>query len=796
MALCLCAVTPRPSAPRSAQRAGGLSPLKGDSSPTWERSDRKGSGGSAHEQPDTTLGPPLPPGRRVLAVLRPMPFDTPVRTNARLYLTLGLLAATFVAAPGASAQFQTKWVSGGSFHNWYSSAGSEIEEGLVRVQQYGWRWPGVYDFKDSQAAKGLWIGAQNVTDEFGNAYPVRVVHVGPRTTGVGEMFPVAFELVSKYPLTVVTVDGDQSFASAAMVVDRVDPDMEADFMLISRVNTLLGITMERRVMQFSQEFHDNYHVIEYVLTNTGNTDGDPDIELPNQTLEGVIAYMQYRLAVSAETRYIMGNPTGWGKNTMNDARGDGVLPDNPGEQFRAQFSWHGLFPGREVNYDNLGGSIQREAINVAPADTVGRLGASAFAGVVTLHADASASDESDDPGQPATTNWVGSDDTYQSSNDPFSIGRMTTEYAVMSQGHKSPRHALAVEPSGLPGFLNPTRDPSAAEGQANSGGYSFGNGFGPYTLAPGESVRFVIAEGSAGLSREADTAIGRQFKDSGNNASAGLTYNGETLTKNEWVFTSRDSLFQTFQRALALYEADFEIPEPPAPPLTFDVSGGGDRIVLTWEPNADGPQPDRWEVYRASSRRDSTYTLVHTAGPGETSYADTSPVRGVNYFYYLQGVRDGAANDGGALTPAGRPLRSSRYATQTYDGATLKRRQGESMEDVRVVPNPFYIGASRGLGGDTALRFPDRNDKLAFFNIPGVCRIDIYTELGELIDSIEHTDGSGDEFWDHTTSSRQVVASGLYIAVITVTEDIVDLETGAPLFEAGEQAFRKFVIIR
>ena len=118
------------------------------------------------------------------------------------------------------------------------------------------------------------------------------------------------------------------------------------------------------------------------------------------------------------------------------------------------------------------------------------------------------------------------------------------------------------------------------------------------------------------------------------------------------------------------------------------------------------------------------------------------------------------------------------------------------MEAIRVVPNPFYVGASQGIGGDTPLRFSDRSDKLAFYNIPGVCRIDIYSELGELIDTLEHTDGSGDEFWDHTTSSRQVVASGLYIAVITVTEDVVDLATGETLFQAGEQAFRKFVIVR
>ena len=106
------------------------------------------------------------------------------------------------------------------------------------------------------------------------------------------------------------------------------------------------------------------------------------------------------------------------------------------------------------------------------------------------------------------------------------------------------------------------------------------------------------------------------------------------------------------------------------------------------------------------------------------------------------------------------------------------------------MPNPFYLGAS------PTVRFRDRTDKLAFYNIPGFCEIRIYTELGELVDTIVHTNGSGDTFWDHTTSSRQVVASGLYIAVITVTQDISDPTTGEPLYRAGEQAVRKFAIIR
>ena len=79
------------------------------------------------------------------------------------------------------------------------------------------------------------------------------------------------------------------------------------------------------------------------------------------------------------------------------------------------------------------------------------------------------------------------------------------------------------------------------------------------------------------------------------------------------------------------------------------------------------------------------------------------------------------------------------------------------------------------------VRFPD--DRIAFYNIPGQCTIKIYTELGELIKTIEHTNGSGDEFWYQVTSSNQIVVSGIYIAVIT------DNTT-------GEKQIAKFAVIR
>jgi hypothetical protein len=59
----------------------------------------------------------------------------------------------------------------------------------------------------------------------------------------------------------------------------------------------------------------------------------------------------------------------------------------------------------------------------------------------------------------------------------------------------------------------------------------------------------------------------------------------------------------------------------------------------------------------------------------------------------------------------------------------------------------------------------------------------IFTELGELIKTIEHSDGSGSEDWDLRTTSNQLVVSGIYIAVI------IDSNT-------GDKEIEKFSIIR
>jgi len=685
-----------------------------------------------------------------------------------IILFMGIQNETF-------AQFKNVWMSAGSLHSWYSEIGSELEEaGFQKRQQFGLQWPAIYNYQDMQAARGMWIGAKDFTSPSGENFPFKVVTVGPRNPLNYPFFPVKFELKSKFEPTVVYVDGNLSFQKN-VDLDDIDNSIPYDRLIDNVVNSELGITMQRKIFQFSQQYNDNYIVYEYTFTNTGNTDSDSEIELPNNILNDVYFWWTYRNSINQSARYVIGNATGWGINTMNDARGDGVKPDPVGEQFRAQFSWHGYYPGKDVAYDNIGAPIWALNANAAvyndPADTVGRLAATQFLGLLTVYADKQARTlagndafDNDDVSQPVTTDYLNSDHPLLLAGaNSFNKDRMSQEYALMSVGHKTPRHADAVEPSG--DFINQRNAPNINNA---SGGISFNNGYGPYTIGPGESVRIVMAEAANGINRERQIQVGRQYK------------NGQIsdTQKNTVVFEGRDSLFQTFARIKENFEAGWNIPQPPMPPTTFEVLSGGDRITLKWDVDPSDPNPPAgFRIYRALGNIDSSYKLIYeTSNASERSYDDQDLVRGFSYYYYMTAFS--APRSAGPATPAG-SLESGRYYTQTYDPANLQRQAGEKLSDIRIVPNPFNASAKG------TIRFPgiDDEDKIAFYNIPGQCTIRIYSELGELIKTIEHTNGSGDEFWFQVTSSNQIIVSGIYIAVIT------DKIT-------GENHIAKFAIIR
>ena len=52
---------------------------------------------------------------------------------------------------------------------------------------------------------------------------------------------------------------------------------------------------------------------------------------------------------------------------------------------------------------------------------------------------------------------------------------------------------------------------------------------------------------------------------------------------------------------------------------------------------------------------------------------------------------------------------------------------------------------------------------MQFVSLPDICTIRIYTLSGELINTLEHTDGSGAEDWNMLSESGRSIAAGVYL---------------------------------
>ena len=678
-----------------------------------------------------------------------------------------------------SAQYSIKWLNVGSFQSSYS-------EGLVNREEEPWgnaplMWPSMDYHAGNSRAQAFWMGATNFTDENGATFPHKIAHIGPRSGGDVQFFAVEQSITSKFDPE-ITVDGAKSFEKYVFV-NTMDPSMKPDRKMTVSNNSRIGITTVATMNAFSQEYHDDYHIIEYSFTNTGNVDGDEDIEL-SAGLTGVYFFFIHRYMVHDASSWIRGGGAPWGKFTMNDAVGDGH--EDYDVDFRAQYAWAGLNPDN-TSFSSIGGPMMFPHWASAGYDTTGRLAAAQMVGRVTISSpDTYGSGDTGE--QPRTMGVMGSDDP-NLTTDEYNTTLMQIQYdTYMASGRLYPHHADDIEPDG--GFDTPTNAPNIFDGVYDEGGWSVIEGHGPYDIPFGGTVDIVVADGVNGLSMKAKYDIGKLYKATGAtpDESAMLEYNGTSMTKNQWALTAKDSLFQTFDRALENYAAGYSIPQPPYPPESFAVTSGTDKITLSWVPMSGGPDVAGWHVYRAKGAYNFPYVgealadhgglgheLIAELSGSATSYEDATASRGESYYYFIQAVGNAADNNGGAMTPAG-ALKSNQHWTQTYLPASLKRSPGTSLADVRVVPNPYHVGAS------TDIRYSSK-DKLAFLDVPGNCTIKIYTQLGELVDTIEHTDGSGDEYWDQTTSSRQVIASGLYIAHITDND-------------GGDTAERKFVIIR
>ncbi len=690
-------------------------------------------------------------------------------------IKLGLVLMFLLSASGLNGQIDNglrKWIRVGSLQSFFDAYGAERAWNANTSYYEGVQWPAWYADQDNFVIDRSWVTCRDFTDADGTFWDYKSVSFYSTSTEVQAMQNT---LTGLFDSPLVSVDGTLKLADS--YVDSLhDPNLPFDRILTDVSRTSLGVEVTRKVYAFSQQYHDNYFITTYTFKNTGNTDGDDEIELPNNVVTDFYYGCMPRYATSQEARLTTSGDISWG---MHQWVHHTPMTDNP--DIPCFYSWLGQVKALDGVVDNIGGPIYKNVTDYKD----GRLSAPQFAGMAILHVPASPTNDMNDYGK-LTMGWHGGD-TYGIDKEIWDmlsgvdIYKNTGSYSIPMDEGKS------------------TSDiPQDTEG--NDGGGAAGlYGVGPYTLQMGESVTIVTVEAVSGLDREHCTTIGQKWlQDYRGTAQTFTLPDGSNSTdrneyKDAWVYSGKDSIMQTFRRAKANYESGFALATPPPPPANIYIESLGDKIALTWSGEAESASNfGGYKIFRATAASDSIYHEIFSCGAADAvnSYEDKTPSRGISYYYYVCSLSDGSLNTDLSLNPAGQ-LMSGRAYTQTVEPAYLRRQSGMKLADIRIVANPYSIANRDWQYGEG-----DDMDRIYFLEVPGHCVIKIFTERGDLIKTIHHEAGSGDKAWNLDTDSRQVIVSGVYIAYFQVTQDIPDPYTGEVALKKGDATYKKFIVIR
>jgi len=619
-------------------------------------------------------------------------------------------------------------------------------------------WPGGYPIEAFTGAKELWDGNMRKTGTVAGckdwtgpndvlypfwtsgmyrSYHYEYLPYWTAWTDLTQLFPVDQIEIQRWAPPRVVVNGNDVIPDAGdnyLTIHanaKIDPTLITERAVQSIWDYSMGVTYDRMTYAYSNRKHQDYILMDIKFTNTGRM---------NQS-ETVLSDQMIKDFWWSQT----GNP--WNSHSgrqfsfqANDEIGEFIQPflQTNGDERRFYLFYDGDGPG----------SAEKDWGDPSKDSRWVRLLSPAWIAWGPLHADKSITDTADDPTQPRSTK-IGHERWYDLSSK---VKTMQEQY-----------EALFTEDSHWP--LNTSHldvDPAIKE----ASGYT---SFGPYTFAPGEDVNITLVWAAGGINMNECRRLGVAAKQA--------NFTGPIMDEIEQLYkTGRDSVLQTLQRAWWNVKGSktgnhkpFDVPDAPRPPAMFSAKSSGANILLEWsdesrnDPDFDTGVKDfaGYRVYRAVGARDSTYTLVYDGQANE--YTDTAVTKGTQYFYYLVAYDNGTQNweDPGVKLESGQFWCWTGWAPTGVMPTTQPITSASSLDDIRVVPNPYSAA------GKT---FPGEPNKIRFAGLPGVCTIKIYTCNGDYVTTLRHTDGSGDHYWDLRTEYNQYPASDVYI--YTVDSDL------------------------
>ncbi len=518
---------------------------------------------------------------------------------------------------------------------------------------------------------GATIGVQNWTDPQGTSHPYYICSPASNdmtmAVGVGGS-AIYVKKIVKYPSPQINVNGHPltyppkswnlfDVIPGSITVDSVNPNLPADEEVISQYNYYCGITTTVTVYAYWDSDYGRVLVFHYNFKNTGNTDSNPNIELPGQTLNGVVFNWGYWPHVSWEGGIEYGqiwqdvnqNDDWWDYygSTYKDYVGTGT-PTHPNgnssaDSLRVQMWWDGSNVGDASVGDPELPLLQQNGF-YEKNPYVGQFLSSQYVGYGILYAQKSATDTTNDFNEPTTTTWVAY--ANRPNIPPFKPAAHQAWYNIIGSGV----HTMSPQDSG---YTTPGEHGAIY-------GYT---SLGPYYMPFNSEINVTMVVGIYGMSYEDQIKYGNEY------ASGQMN----DAQKNFLLAQGRDSLLATIGKYTRRYftsidnnKNPYSIPAtPPSPDI--NVTSKQKSIMVSWSDVSNIPNSSTgvvdfkdYKLYRASGN--AHMLLFNPIWEGtSTSYEDTAVQSGVPYYYAVTAVNNGSQN----WDVAGESLESSQFANRT-----------------------------------------------------------------------------------------------------------------------------------
>jgi len=548
---------------------------------------------------------------------------------------------------------------------------------------------------------------------------------------------------------------------------------------------ILGVDIHRKIMQWSQTYNDDYIITDIIFTNTGK-----------DTLK------EFYISMSQSSQYIYysngSNPApNSSEKSKTETTWQHYYGGQVGDTARIFYEYHADDPDKPG--DDMGAPIISQG---------GRLSNTSFHYYAILHASKepyiNPTDDKDDFLQPRVTYlsnptrmpYNGDQDEFGDKNF-YAIRGAYSDYFPMSNTWPGTHHGANNDDRNNPDYGNTPLGRMAGLEIWRS------CSFGPYTFCPGQKIHIVYASGYTGINLKLAKEIGEKWlkgtlenppnmpdPDKGwlpKNFAFPVDATEQDKRKDRWISSGLDSVRLSAYRAKWNFEHGYKIPQAPPPPDSISITGYGDGVEIKWSDIEAEKMPNfaGYRIMRRVSNRDTTfYEEIYSSNANDKSsehiFMDKTVLFGGQYYYYIQAKAKIDENDLNAdPTTRGKIMYSSRLLVPNIDYINPPRYSTNDMTKIRIAPNPYNIN-------DPLLQTYGFTDSrgIIFFNLPPKVTIKIYTENGDLVQTLEHDSPqkAGSLTWDMITASQQVISSGVYIAVFQKPE--------------GDISYQKFVVVR